>query len=99
MENLFVFGTLKSQETRKKVLGRDVSSEKAVLPGYKATKIMIGEDVYSDLIMADDSKVYGILLKLDLDDLRKVDDYKTYRFRRARVMLANGQSAHVYVRA
>lgn len=97
MELLFVYGTLKSKEVQRKVIGREINSSKDALKGYKLTKTMINNEIYPAIIRDDKSKVYGELLKLDIEDLKKIDDYEGNDYDRTKILLESGLTAWVYV--
>ena len=96
---LFVYGTLKKKDVQKEVIGREINGEDDVLSGYTVSRVKIGNEIYPALVREDRKRVHGTVLKLDEDELGKIDDYETEVYRRVRVTLESGKSAWAYLLA
>jgi len=98
-ELVFIYDKLKDEEVQKKVFGRVVKSEKDVLRGWKKTKIMMGDEIYPIVVQDYGASVTGIVILIDVDELDKLDDFKTSRYVRRKVNLESGRDGWIYVRA
>lgn len=89
---LFVYGTLRYAPIRWLVYGRTGDPERVVLPGYRREGL--------DLVVDQGSRVEGLLLRLDAEELSRLDRYERlgYRYERIRVTLADGRQVWSYRR-
>ena len=71
--NVFAFGTLMDNEFLKKLLGRSIDSESAILNGYE--KIQVIE--YPFAVKKASAKIKGkLLLNLTNKDMKKIDNWE-----------------------
>lgn len=89
---VFVYGTLRLSLVRHLVFGADGEPEPAMLPGFTRRGL--------DLVEEERSRVHGLLLEVGPAELAALDRYERLgvRYRRDRVMLADGTEAWVYRR-
>jgi len=90
---LFVFGTLRDEDVRAVVLGRDpasVPTRAAVLPGQRT--VTLPGETYPVLAPAEEAEAPGLLLELDAPALDRVAFFEgeEYGFDEARVRIAGG---------
>lgn len=71
MKNLFVYGTLKRPETRKRIIGRVVETTRDSIKGFRKSEIKIGKDNYPALVPDPDCKrsVQGLVLSVMSSEL------------------------------
>lgn len=109
-ELLFAYGTLRLDQVQLDTFGRLIAGEDDVLPGFTVHHTEIedprvdetsGSDVHPVLRRTDNplDKVMGRALLLTEDELDAADEYEAARYRRARVVLASGRRAWVYLAA
>ncbi|MCC4906688.1 gamma-glutamylcyclotransferase family protein [Microbacterium sp. cx-59] len=106
---LFAYGTLLRPTTQLDVFGRLVHADDDILPGY-ALRYCDGEDPRAadptahtvlPLLRPTGSeldKVPGQLLHLSPDELDAADEFQVPLYRRARVTVASGRRAWLYLR-
>ena len=95
---LFVYGALTTGETRKDVLGRDVSGTPATLDGYDGSKMVtIENESYPAAEKNIECSIQGLLIELTPEELEKLDVYETDAYKRKEVELTNGKKAWVYL--
>lgn len=89
---VFVYGTLRYAPVRLVVMGGFGNPEKAVLEGYQRNGL--------DLSPQPGSKVEGLLLRVDVDELARLDRYERLgvRYERVEITLEDGSCAWVYLR-
>ncbi|MGY2462426.1 gamma-glutamylcyclotransferase family protein [Vreelandella sulfidaeris] len=89
---VFVYGTLRYAPVRLVVMGSFGNPEKAVLEGYQRNGL--------DLSPQPGSKVEGLLLRVDADELARLDRYERLgvRYERVEITLEDGSRAWVYLR-
>lgn len=89
---VFVYGTLRYAPVRLVVIGSFGNPEKAVLEGYQRNGL--------DLSPQPGSKVEGLLLRVDADELARLDRYERLgvRYERVEITLEDGSRAWVYLR-
>lgn len=89
---VFVYGTLRYAPVRLVVMGSFGDPEKAVLEGYQRNGL--------DLSSQPGSKVEGLLLRVDADELARLDRYERLgvRYERVEITLEDGSRAWVYLR-
>ncbi len=99
METLFTYGTLSSASVRRGLLGRDVEASPATLSGWIKSIIRIGSTMYPAIVPETAGKVVGLVFEVSKNELKKIDEYETRAYLRRKVVLNDGRSAWVYVRA
>ncbi len=99
MVNLFVYGTLRDNKVQKEVIGRTVKSIKDCLKGYKKSTIKIEGEYYSALIPSSSFTLEGLVLSVNAEELKKIDEYETNAYKRKRIVLGGGKKAWVYLKA
>jgi hypothetical protein len=110
VELLFTYGTLQLPSVQSDTFGRLLPGEDDVLPGYTIDYVEIddarvvqlsGAEVHPVLRHTGNAldKVVGRVLSLTEDELDAADEYEVAAYRRARVALASGREAWVYVTA
>ena len=72
MNRLFVYGTLKSKEVQKKLLGHTLDSYKATLYGYSINKA----EEYYNAIKSNGSFIKGEVLLVSSEDLLRIDQWE-----------------------
>ncbi|UYG09554.1 gamma-glutamylcyclotransferase family protein [Halomonas sp. M4R1S46] len=89
---LFVYGTLRHAPVRWLVYGRVGDPEPVRVAGYRREGL--------DLVPAAGASVEGLLLRVDAEELRRLDRYERLgiRYRRVRIRLADGRSVWTYRR-
>lgn len=89
---VFVYGTLRHAPLRWVIYGRSGDPEPARLPGYRREGLDITRDA--------GASVEGLLLRVDADELARLDRYERLgiRYERIERPLADGQTAWVYRR-
>ena len=100
MESLFVYGNLKKLEIEKKVIKRSVDLSEDSLKRYKQSTIYIDGEIFTILIKSNDSKdfVFGFVLEVTEEELKKIDKYETDIYQRKKVILSSGKEAWVYIK-
>lgn len=105
---LFAYGTLRTPAVQLGTFGRLIVGDDDVLPGYRMTQLEItdprvielsGRSTHPTLRHTGDplDKVIGRVLQITDDELDAADEYEAATHRRARVTLASGLSAWVYL--
>lgn len=109
-EALFTYGTLQSASVQLDTFGRLIEGEDDVLAGFRLDQVEIADPRVVELsgaaahpILCETQnpldKVVGRVLWLSPDELEAADEYEVALYRRARVTLASGREAWVYVSA
>lgn len=100
MENLFVYGTLKKPEIQKEVIGRVADLTEDSLKGYKQSTVYVRGENFTILINSKNrfDIVFGSVMEITGEELRKIDEYETDVFKRKMVVLNSGKEAWVYVK-
>jgi gamma-glutamylcyclotransferase (GGCT)/AIG2-like uncharacterized protein YtfP len=96
-ENLFVYGTLKNPKIQKKAFGRVAKGKPDILFGYKKAPIKIEGENHSVIIPDAKSNVKGLILNVNLKELKLIDEYEANNYKRSGVILESGEKAWVYV--
>ncbi|GEB95043.1 gamma-glutamyl AIG2-like cyclotransferase [Microbacterium lacticum] len=105
---LFTYGSLQDAEVQLDTFGRLVVSQPATLPGYTIDYIEIDDARLSDVAGPSVhpvlrhtgnalDKVVGTVVHVTSEELDAADEFEAALYRRARVRLANGRDAWVYV--
>lgn len=105
---LFTYGSLQDAEVQLDTFGRLVVSQPATLPGYTIDYIEIDDARLSDVAGPSVhpvlrhtgnalDKVVGTVVHVTSEELDAADEFEAALYRRARVRLANGREAWVYV--
>lgn len=91
-QQVFVYGTLRNPLVRWLVLGRPVSSEEVVMPGYRKQGL--------DIMPEPAAGVRGELLTVQPSGLRRLDRYERLgiRYQRVAAKLEDGRRVWVYRR-
>ncbi|EHJ91771.1 gamma-glutamylcyclotransferase family protein [Vreelandella boliviensis] len=89
---VFVYGTLRYAPIRLVVMGGFGAPQEAVLEGYQRSGL--------DLSPQPGSKVEGLLLRVDAEELARLDRYERLgvRYERMAITLDDGSRAWVYLR-
>ncbi|MEA2117499.1 gamma-glutamylcyclotransferase family protein [Halovibrio sp. HP20-50] len=92
IHHVFVYGTLRFAPVRLVVMGSLGEPEEAVLEGYQRNGL--------DLSPQPNSRVEGLRLRVDADELARLDRYERLgiRYERVEKALSDGTTAWVYVR-
>ena len=100
MENLFVYGLLKQPEIQKKVIGRVIEGLEDSLKGYKKSQINLDGEIFQILINSKNpcDFVFGEVLEVSEEELKKIDKYETDAYKRRKVVLSSGKESWVYVK-
>ena len=95
---LFVYGALTSRETRKNVIGRDVSGIPATLDGYDdSNMVTIENESYPAAEKNIECLIQGLLIEVTPEELEKLDAWETDAYRRKEVELTDGIKAWIYL--
>ena len=98
MELLFVYGTLMDPRVQERIISIIIKGEEDILQGYEKSSIEIEGFGYPILVSNKNSKVEGIVLKINVDELKKIDAYETKAYRRIKVKLKSGKEVWAYVK-
>jgi len=98
VEYLFVYGTLKDPKVQSKVFGRYSRGSPDLLPGYAVGQIEISGTLYPIVQPDPFSTVTGVVLTLEENELKLIDDYEGPQYRRKKVQLRSGKFAWVYLK-
>lgn len=104
MPLLFVYGTLREPIVQTRVLGRTVSGQPAMLPGWRRDWIPVsgyaaeiaGSTVHPAAAPDPDSSLDGLVLEILESDWAALDAYEGEPYQRIEVTLADGRAAHFY---
>ncbi|GLQ19638.1 gamma-glutamylcyclotransferase family protein [Algimonas porphyrae] len=108
MEHLFSYGTLQLPAVQRDTFGETVAGRADALVGYRRDMIEItdpdvlalsGECFHPVVHRTDDpdDRVAGMVFALTAEQLARADAYEVDDYVRARVTLASGQQAWLYV--
>ncbi|MBN2484675.1 MAG: gamma-glutamylcyclotransferase [Bacteroidales bacterium] len=99
MERLFIYGTLRIQNLRKKLTGREITSFGTdSLSGFRLSKIY-SEGQYYPIIIDDSSSkqiIEGEIIEVTVSELKKLDCYEGSFYKRRKVVLNSGIVAWAY---
>ena len=96
--NLFVYGTLTTDEALKNVIGRDVLGIPTRLDGYDGSKtITIENESYPAAEKNTECSIQGLLVEVTPEELEKLDAWETDAYRRKEVELTNEIKAWIYL--
>ena len=100
MENLFVYGNLKKPEIQRKVIGRVAELTEDSIKGYKQSTIYIKGEIFPILTSSKNPLdfVFGSVIEVTEEELKKIDDYETDEFKRKEVVLVSRKDSWVYVK-
>jgi gamma-glutamylcyclotransferase (GGCT)/AIG2-like uncharacterized protein YtfP len=95
MNKVFVYGTLKNSEIRKKLFNNDVQIEKVILKDYKKEPY----GMYQVIKPNKGSIVRGNILHVTDEQMRMMDTYESvpYLYMRKQITM-NNENIYVYVR-
>lgn len=96
MELLFVYGTLQDPAVQERIIGRVVKGSPDTLEGFFKSQMSMPEGIYPLVIPRHGYEVYGMLLEVTDEELRRMDVYETTAYRRVRVQLRSGRESWVY---
>ena len=110
MDYLFSYGTLQLPVVQRDVFGMEVAGAPDALVGFRRDDIEItdpvvlalsGKRVHPVVTRTDrpDDRVAGTVFALSAEQLASADRYEVDDYRRARVRLASGREAWLYVSA
>ena len=95
---VFVYGTLCDAKVQKQVLGYEPSSSHNAITGFRLERIELDNIHYPIMVQypLSETRISGLCLEINDDDLLLLDDYETSAYRRIRVKLADGFRAWMY---
>jgi gamma-glutamylcyclotransferase (GGCT)/AIG2-like uncharacterized protein YtfP len=107
-EYLFVYGTLQGPELQLQLLERVPSTHPDSLSKYQIEKTRItdlkfiakGENEWQNRLVFSDNEVdiiEGMVISLETEELKKIDNYEPENYRREKIKLASGILAWVYL--
>jgi gamma-glutamylcyclotransferase (GGCT)/AIG2-like uncharacterized protein YtfP len=99
MERLFAYGTLRDGEVHKRLLGRELAGISDFLSKYQISGISIEGEQYPIAEPDDGEKIEGIVYEVNLEELKKIDEYEGPEYKREEVMLDSKLRAWVYTKA
>lgn len=94
---LFTYGTLQQASVQEQVIGRVIKGVADQLDNYEIGKIMINGNEYKIIHPKIGSKVIGVVISVDDNEIEAIDDYETKAYNRIRVTLDSGKIAWAYV--
>ncbi len=88
-----------SPEVQNLVIGRVAESKKDSLVGYRLENIEIDGNKYPLLVPDKKQKkpIGGLVISVNSDELKKLDEYETEAYKRKEVVLKSGERAFVYL--
>lgn len=98
MERLFVYGSLKSNEIQKELLGRELIGLTDSLSNYHFSNIDIEGDQYLIAEPKDGELIDGIVYEVSTQELEGIDRYEGREYKRVKVRLDSNLEAWIYVR-
>ncbi len=109
-ELLFSYGTLQLEPIQLAIIGRTLTGQPDVLPGFEETFVEIDDDSVQSLtgksrhVIAKftgrpSDTIPGTVFALTTDEVQKADEYETAEYLRVSVLLQSGTRAWVYVDA
>jgi hypothetical protein len=109
-ELLFSYGTLQLEPIQLAVIGRTLTGQPDVLPGFEQTVVEIEDESVQSITGKSrhvivqftgrrSDTIPGTVLALTPDELQKTDEYETAEYLRVSVLLQSGTRAWVYVDA
>jgi gamma-glutamylcyclotransferase (GGCT)/AIG2-like uncharacterized protein YtfP len=101
METVFVYGTLRDKDTRKRLCGRDVYTENYdCLKGFELSSIHDENQSFPILVENDlsDQIINGEIIELSRSELLLIDQYEGSFYRRIKITLESGKLAWVYIK-
>ena len=107
---LFSYGTMQLESVQRELFGRVLEGKPDRLPGYKVQMLEIldpavtaisGKRHHPIVVHTGDpaDKVAGTLMQVTAQDLERSDAYEVSDYKRAKLQLASGALAWVYVDA
>lgn len=108
MEYLFSYGTLQKDKVQMDLFGRLLNGTKDSLPGYRADVIEItdsaflakGDGKFQRIAINTNDKndaIEGMVFEVTNEELLHADKYEPPNYKRAKVTLASGKEAWIYV--
>jgi Gamma-glutamyl cyclotransferase, AIG2-like len=109
-ELLFSYGTLQLEPIQLAIIGRTVTGQPDVLPGFEQTFVEIDDKSVQSLTGKSrhvivkftgrpSDTIPGTVLALTPEEMQKADGYETAEYLRVSVLLQSGTRAWVYVDA
>jgi gamma-glutamylcyclotransferase (GGCT)/AIG2-like uncharacterized protein YtfP len=98
MERLFTYGTLRDSEVQREVLGKESAGVPDSLSNYRLSSLDIGGEQYPIAEPGDGGKIEGVAYEVQLEELKKIDEYEGQEYRRIKVTLDSGLEAWIYTR-
>ncbi len=98
MEKLFTYGTLQSQETHLRLLGRELGEGEAdTLRGYRLAKLTGIHNAFTILQPWPGAIVQGLVFDVFTEELAQLDAYEGEAYQRVSARLVSKTRAWVYV--
>ena len=94
LETLFVYGTLHDPEVQLMLLGRRLNSTSDVLLKYRRDTELFPP--YPVAVVDAEGYINGWVLRVNAEELQRLDDYEGENYIRVRVTLASSLQAWVY---
>jgi gamma-glutamylcyclotransferase (GGCT)/AIG2-like uncharacterized protein YtfP len=98
MNKLFIYGTLIDPEIQKSILGRIINGIPNILEGYEKSEIEIEGEKYPLTVQNKNEIVEGLVIDINDDELKKIDEYEGVEYKRIEIVLQSGISAWVYLK-
>ena len=95
---LFIYGTLMDSKIQKNVIGRIVNGIPDTLREYEKSEIEIEGEKYPIIIKNKNGIVEGLLIEMNDEELKNIDEYEGNEYKRIKVILKSGIIAWVYIK-
>lgn len=98
MNKLFVYGSLLDKNLRNNIVGRRIEGEEDTLSGFSKEWIIGGRypRIYED--ENPEEQIIGEVILLTDDELKTIDGYEGWMYRRIKVILDSEEEVLVYAR-
>lgn len=95
-ELLFAYGTLRSPDIQRKIVGKILFGAPDILEGYTTVQIDIDDESYPILTEAVHKNVNGLVLEILPTDFSALDEYEGDTYKRVKVLLKSKKEVWVY---
>ena len=97
-ERLFVYGTLKDRKVQKKVFNESLKGIYDSLTGYKKSKIITKKGTFPVIVPEKGDLVKGLNIFVTPRELKSIDKYEGFEYKKKKVVLKSRRKAQVYVK-
>lgn len=105
-ENLFSYGTLRSEKVQLELFGRVLDGSNDTLNGYRLVSIEIADEEFLEkgeakiqhsAIRSAGDDVHGIVFEISEEELMMCDKYEPDNYERIKIVLESSKTAWVYI--